>query len=215
MQPASPSPEEEARAKPEPAARTGPRQKVGYREAERDKLIAKLIFICDGIVRGKDAKNCWEFQYSRSIRIASVVLSGVGGTGLFSTTALATLAEQKGFVVISSALFSALSLALGILMQLGKEFNIDEKAQDAKSAEDSFDAIETCLDFELLSVDPRQSVEKMFVEVQQLLVKYRKVIPKKLKRDEKGSPDPLDQKADELTGELVAKYKSNWKFPRP
>ncbi len=172
-------------------------------ERARAKLVHNIRLICDRIVRSRKATNRWQVKYHRVLRIASLILSTVGGSGLIATNVIPGGADSSSW----GFWFSVVSVVLGILLQVSNELGIEQTALQAQAAVASFLRIDTSLEIVLTEENPVKLVGRLLEETNGLLLEYSHVIPR--------SSDAMDLETAALLKSLVEKHGSYWVLPQP
>lgn len=172
-------------------------------ERTRAKLEHNIRVICDRIVRSRQATNRWQVKYHRGLRIASLVFSALGGSGLIAVNSQVSGPGSSGWMFA----FSVVSAVLGILLQISNELGIEQIALQAQAAVASFLRIDTSLEIVLTEENPVKLVGRLLEETNGLLLEYAVVIPR--------SSPALDQETDALLKSLIEKHSRYWVLPQP
>lgn len=177
-----------------------PLPETGARDA-RAKLVRRIEVLCDRIIRGRHATDRWQVKFHRALRLASIVLSSLGGAGLIAQQPTPGQVEGSSWAVIGSFI----SLLAGIALQVSNELGIERIALEARAAAEAFSLVEVSLEIVLIEEDPLELVTKLIDEAGSLLQKYHGVIPR--------FSGDYAQEAGQLTQALVQKFGADWNLP--
>jgi hypothetical protein len=167
-------------------------------DAAFDKLCAKVLVICDRVVRGRRATDTWHVKAHNSMRVASIIFSALGGAGLVAVNVNPDLPKQHGAALAGSMI----SLIFSIVMQLANEFGVGKRAEQARAATYDFAAVDTELEIILSQPDPVDLVNKLLDKSAALLIKHGPVLPVR--------STAMESTVTKQCDGLVKLYRVNW-----
>ncbi len=164
-------------------------------------LIQKIELLCTRLVPGSAADQRWQVWVHVVLRIASIILTSLGGAGFIADKVSPNLPGQTGWAFWGGLIL----LAFGILTQVANELGVERVASEAKTAAENFKLLAIRLDLILEEDDPTNSVGNLQKEVQAAIQKYHRVIP--------GETPETQATARAVAQSLVKKHQGHWKFP--
>lgn len=163
-------------------------------------LIRKVELICGRLVVGGTADRRWQVKAHQTLRIASIVLTSLGGAGFIADKVNSNLPGQTGWAFWGGVIL----LAFGIVTQIANELGVERVATQARAAAETFKLLSVRLDLVLEQPDPRDDVARLHADVRAATEKYHATLP------DETATSQRDARA--LTQKLARKYQAIWSF---
>lgn len=168
------------------------------------KLVRNIREICRRIVRGSAATGNWSVRAHLILRIVSIILSSLGGVGLIVDKVSTNLPGETGWPFWGSVIL----LSVGILSQIANEFQVAQRAGDARSLAERCTLCETQLENILIVDDPRQPVADLLLSMNDVFIseRFNRVLPVMTPARETA--------AERMAQALVDRYGGHWQLPQ-
>ncbi len=175
------------------------------RQTPAERLKFNIRQICFRIARGRAAAKRWYVVLNRALRILSILLSSLGSVGIIADKAAPNLPGQTGWAFWGSIIL----LGFGIASQVANEFQVAQRALDARAMAEKCDVYAMRLENVLQDDDPRTGVASMLVELNTLFEneRYNKVLP------HEDMPPQMQDDVLRRAAVLISDNEAHWQLP--